>query len=79
MVENMIRVVEMLGENRWCINHSKERTIFNRDENEYIIYWVKDYAVKLLNIDTYEESDWINISDFQERYKETDYCLELNS
>ena len=76
MVENMIRVVEMVGENRWCINRSKDRTIFTKDGKEYIIYWVKDFAVKLLNIGTQEESDWINIYDFQKQYKETEYYMD---
>ena len=75
MVENLIRVTEMMGENRWCINRAKDKTIFEKDGQEYYIYWVKEYRVKLINIETDVETEWIPVNDFQKQYRETDYCI----
>ena len=75
MLSNIIRIVEMQKENEYCINNSKEKTIFTFYNEEYYIYWVKNYKVKLINIKNEKETSWINISDFLKLYKETDYFL----
>lgn len=77
MVGEMLAVIDMFGANRWCINRLKDKTIFERDRKEYIIFWVKGFAVKLYDIATWEETDWIGMPDFQKWYKETEYCLVL--
>lgn len=77
MVGEMLAVIDMLGANRWCINRLKDRTIFKQDDKEYIIFWVESFAVKLYEIDSWKETDWIDIPDFQKWYKETEYCLVL--
>ncbi len=76
MIANLHRLIEMQAENRWCINRCKDRTIFEKDGIEYVIFWVKNYAVKLLNIDNIKETDWINVEEFQNFYKNTGYCLK---
>lgn len=76
MVGEMLAVIDMFGANRWCINRLKDNTIFSRDGSEYIILRVKDFAVKLCDINTWEETNWISVPDFQKWYKETEYCLD---
>ena len=78
MVDNLMSVVDMSGANRWCIKMIKEKTIFEKDGLEYVIYWVKNFAVKLQEIKTLEETEWIQVYDFQKWYKETDYYLNVS-
>ena len=79
MVGEMLAVIDMFGANRYCINRLKDNTIFSRDGNEYIILRVKDFAVKLCNINTWEETSWISVPDFQKWYEETEYYLDYSN
>lgn len=79
MVDEMLAVIDMFGANRWCINRLKDNTIFSRDDNEYIILRVKDFAVKLCDTNTWEETNWISVPDFQKWYEETEYYLDYGN